>query len=375
MSIDNLSIFNHFNLVYPYQGLIKTFNDTFELCNRNIEATTNVIIKATETRSYLKNTLKRFLGISVKVGLDLAQLPMSGYILFPKICGKNYVIDEYGRIFDLRLNPSDNMEIVYYREGYFRNYEEYEAFSPLDPDDQRREKIFKIMKKIEEDFLGKIYIIPAIWGIFECSWQSFGFVNFSKLLTRSKAIRKVIDDRGKFALELAKRFIDWGETGSFMIYDDFGYKSGLLAPPKIYQEYVFPWFKRICDYSHKRGVKVILHSCGDIYQLFDDIIHVGIDAIHPLEPTTANVEYNIFQLNQKFKDKICFIGNISPQDLATKDPEFINNYTKKLIKELAPGGGFILSSGHSINPAVKLENFLAIQDTLKKYGRYPISIK
>ncbi len=375
MSIDNLSIFNHFNLVYPYQGLIKTFNDTFELCNRNIEATTNVIIKATETRSYLKNTLKRFLGISVKAGLDLAQLPMSGYILFPKICGKNYVIDEYGRTFDLRLNPSDNMEIVYYREGYFRNYEEYEAFSHLDPDDQRREKIFKIMKKIEEDFLGKIYIIPAIWGIFECSWQSFGFVNFSKLLTRSKAIRKVIDDRGKFALELAKRFIDWGETGSFMIYDDFGYKSGLLAPPKIYQEYVFPWFKRICDYSHKRGVKVILHSCGDIYQLFDDIIHVGIDAIHPLEPTTANVEYNIFQLNQKFKDKICFIGNISPQDLATKDPEFINNYTKKLIKELAPGGGFILSSGHSINPAVKLENFLAIQDTLKKYGRYPISIK
>ncbi len=375
MSIDNLSIFNHFNLVYPYQGLIKTFNDTFELCNRDIEATTNLIIKATETRSYLKNTLKRFFGISVKAGLDLAQLPMSGYILFPKICGKNYVTDEYGRTFDLRLNPSDNMEIVYYREGYFRNYEEYEAFSPLDPDDQRREKIFKIIKKIEEDYLGKIYIIPAIWGIFECSWQSFGFVNFSKLLTRSKAIRKVINDRGKFALELAKRFIDWGETGSIMIYDDFGYKSGLLAPPKIYQEYVFPWFKRICDYSHKRGVKVILHSCGDIYQLFEDIIHVGIDAIHPLEPTTANVEYNIFKLNQKYKDKICFIGNISPQDLATKDPKFINNYTKKLIKELAPGGGFILSSGHSINPAVKLENFLAIQDTLKKYGRYPISIK
>ena len=65
---------------------------------------------------------------------------------------------------------------------------------------------------------------------------------------------------------------------------------------------------------------------------------------------------------------------MSPQDLAEKTPEFIKNYTKKLINEIAPGGGFILSSGHSINPAVKLENFLAMHETLKKYGTYPIKI-
>jgi uroporphyrinogen decarboxylase len=65
---------------------------------------------------------------------------------------------------------------------------------------------------------------------------------------------------------------------------------------------------------------------------------------------------------------------VSPQDLAEKTPEFIQDSTKKLIKELAPGGGYILSSGHSINPAVKLENFLAMHKTLEKYGKYPINI-
>ncbi len=119
---------------------------------------------------------------------------------------------------------------------------------------------------------------------------------------------------------------------------------------------------------------MLLHSCGDIFQLFESIINLGVDGIHPIEPTTTNLKYNIFELYEKFADKICFIGNVSPQDLADKSSNFIETYTKKLIKKLAPGGGFILSSGHSINPSVKLHNYLAMNETLKKYGTYPISI-
>ncbi len=136
-----------------------------------------------------------------------------------------------------------------------------------------------------------------------------------------------------------------------------------------------PWVKEICRIAHNAGLKVFFHSCGEIYKLFDDIVNTGIDAIHPLEPTTSNPEYDIFKLHEKYGDKITFMGNVSPQDLADKDTEYIKNYTKKLIKKLAPGGGYILSSGHSINPSVKLDNFLAMHETLQKYGKYPINIK
>ncbi|MEX2715271.1 MAG: uroporphyrinogen decarboxylase family protein, partial [Candidatus Sigynarchaeota archaeon] len=64
----------------------------------------------------------------------------------------------------------------------------------------------------------------------------------------------------------------------------------------------------------------------------------------------------------------------SPQDLATKDKDHIIAYTKRLIKECAPGGGFIIASGHSINPEVKLENFLAMRETTEKFGKYPITV-
>jgi uroporphyrinogen decarboxylase len=130
--------------------------------------------------------------------------------------------------------------------------------------------------------------------------------------------------------------------------------------------------QKICETAHRGGIQVILHSCGDIYQIFEEIIDCGVDAIHPLEPTTANPEYDIFKLNTKFGEKITFVGNVSPQDLSDKQPNEIRTYTKKLIQEIGPGGGLILSSGHSINPAVKLENFIAMRETLKRYGNYPI---
>ncbi|MFX0139340.1 MAG: uroporphyrinogen decarboxylase family protein, partial [Candidatus Hodarchaeota archaeon] len=115
-------------------------------------------------------------------------------------------------------------------------------------------------------------------------------------------------------------------------------------------------------------------SCGDIFPIFEDLVKAGIDVINPIEPTTANPEYDIFRLNKKFGDTITFCGNLSPQMLATGEISEVEAYTKRLIQELAPGGGYIFSSGHSINPAVKLENFLAMRTILEKFGKYPINM-
>jgi len=372
LSIDNLTICQHYGINYYLQGISKTFSDTFNLCEGDRDRFTQTIQAAMASRSYLKNAIKNYLDLYYKAEIELVNIPLSGYYFFPIICEKDYLIDEYGRIFDLKHNPADDMDIAYYREGYFKNIKEFEGFFPLDPENPRRERMFKTMKKIQNTYSGKLYCIPAIWGIFESSWQAFGFVNFSKLLSNSKAIKDIIDSRGHFAMELTKRFIDWGETGAILLYDDLGFKSGLLTRPKIYMQYVFPWYKRICNYANKRGVKMILHSCGDLYPIFEDLINVGYSGIHPIEPTTADPDYDIFKLHEKYGEKITFIGNVSPQDLADKDPDYIKQYTKKLIMTLGPGGGYILSSGHSINPAVTLDNFLVMREILKKYGNYPI---
>lgn len=144
--------------------------------------------------------------------------------------------------------------------------------------------------------------------------------------------------------------------------------------PNLYRKHIFPWLKQICDTAHKHNCKILLHSDGDLLEIFEDIISCGVDAMHPIESTTANPEYDIFKLNEKFGDKITFVGNLSPVMLAVGEISEIEDYSKRLLRELAPGGGYIFSSGHSIHPAVTLDRFEAMQNIKRKYGTYPINI-
>jgi len=375
IEVDNYDVCNHFGEEYIYEGLVKWIVDAYEIVKGDTDALTNTMLRATQTRYFLqKQCFQKHFGIFAKIGIDLVSSVLTGGLTMPIHYGKDYYIDELGKIFDLKQNPSDGMDLMYYRGGLYKNFEEYEEGIKPDPDNRRRERYFKAFKQNQNEYKGKVYAAPVVGGPFSDVWMCFGFTNFTKLLRRPSEAKKVFDERGKFFVEVVKRFIEWGESNLLIIFDDFGFKSGLMISPKHYQMYVIPWIKEMCKISHKAGLKVILHSCGEISKIFEDLMNAGIDAFHPIEPTTANPDYDIFKLNEKYGDKITLIGNVSPQALATESPEFIRNYSKKLIKEVAPGGGYIFSSGHSINPEVTLENFLAMRDTLKKYGKYPINM-
>ncbi len=373
-SIDNLAICEHYDAKYAFQGAGKALKRAYYLFWGNAKLMTKVVGYFAKKKSAIKIAIKPMVDIYRKIGIDLSVIPLG---LYPIKYDKTGYIDEFARRFDFKINPADGMDVSYYMGGVLKDIEDYEAFyndHPLDPDNPMRENAYKMGKELEAKAGGKIYLAPSIFGMMESSWEAFGLENFSRLLAKRKQAKKVFDERGNFALEMVKRIIDWGEDGAILIYDDYGYKAGLFMSPRNYNTYVMPWLKRICDTAHKGGLKVILHSCGDVYQILEDIIKTGVDAMHPIEPTTSNPEYDIFKLKEKYRDKLCFIGNVSPQDLSDKDPEFIKQYTKKLIKHVAPGGGFILSSGHSINPAIKLDNFLAMRETLEKYDKYPIKV-
>lgn len=367
VSIDNLKIYTHFGLKYGYQGNGDLLKKTYDL----LKGDTKFLKKFIDKSSKVSDTLTPAIELYMKAGIDLCPIYITSLPVFYEREG---IIDDYGRRMHFKKNPTDNMDILYYMGGTFNTIEDFEQFPHMDPDDPKRETIFKNAKQIEEKFKGKIYTIPSIGGIMEGTWQCFGLDKFSKFFARPKILRQIFDNRGKFAVEILKRIIDWGEDGMIFMGDDYGFKNGLLMSPRYYEQYILPWLKRMCDIAHKAGVKFFLHSCGDILDIFESIIECGVDLIHPIEPTTANPDYDIFKLHQKYGDHITFVGNVSPQDLADQSHKVIERYVKKLIKNLAPGGGFILSSGHSINPAIKLENFLVMHETLKKYGKYPIQI-
>jgi uroporphyrinogen decarboxylase len=219
----------------------------------------------------------------------------------------------------------------------------------------------------------EVFAIPSTGALMECTWEGFGLERFSRLLAHGKEIKKVFDDRGIFTLELVKMLAE-NDAQMILLWDDYGYKNGLFMSPNNYRTYVFPWIKQICKAAHKHDCKIMVHSDGDLTQIFQDIVDCGVDALNPIEPTTANPEYDIFKLHEKYGDRITFVGNISPMMLATGTIKEIEDYAKRLILELAPGGGYIFSSGHSINPAVTLDRWQAVMRIREKFGNYPISV-
>jgi len=304
-----------------------------------------------------------------KVGIDLV---LSYVSIFPRKMFKGGYIDEYGRIMKYQY-AEDKTMILAYHGGHFESFEDYESWEQPDPNLQSRMDQFLSGRNVQKEMDDIVFSIPSTGALMECAWEGFGMETFSRITGSNKQMKRIFDDRGTFTVELVKTLAE-NDAKMVLLWDDYGFKNGLFMRPELYRNHIFPWLKQICDAAHKHNCKILLHSDGDLLEIFEDIINCGVDAIHPIESTTANPEYDIFKLNEKFGDKITFVGNLSPVMLALGEISEVEDYSKRLLRELAPGGGYIFSSGHSIHPAVTVDRFEAMQNVKRKYGKYPIDI-
>lgn len=335
------------------------------------EQDTNLFQEILEKKQNFKKCYLTSHELFCKIGIDIITTLSSLFPLKKLKKGEGF-IDEYGRIMKYEYYK-DNTVILGYYGGVFNNFEDYESWEKPEPNWEPRINSFLAGREIQKDLKDNVFSIPSTGALMEDVWQGFGLETFSKILARPKQAKKLFDEYGGFTLELVKILAEL-DAQIVLLLDDYGYKNGLFMKPYYFHKYVFPWLKRICDVAHKRDCKIMLHSDGDLLEIFEDIINCGVDVINPIEPTTANPDYDIFKLKRKYGDQITFAGNLSPMMLATGTIDEIEIYAKKLIKELAPGGGYIFSSGHSINPAITVDRFEAMQNIRREYGIYPINI-
>jgi uroporphyrinogen decarboxylase len=258
--------------------------------------------------------------VKIDIGLSLVAL------LHRKII-KGGVIDEFGRIIKFEAYEPDGTLISAYHGGHLKSFEDYESWERPDPNDSKRLVAFHAGKEVQRQMDNEILSVPASVGLMEVSWEAFGFERFSRILAKPKQAKRIFDDQGRFSLELTNILAENGAE-VILLWDDYGFKNGLFMSPRNYRSYVFPWLKRICEAAHKHDSKILLHSDGDLMLIFEDIIDCGVDALHPIEPTTANPDYDIFKLNEKYGGQITFIGNISPVMLEIGSIQEIEDYSK-----------------------------------------------
>lgn len=167
-------------------------------------------------------------------------------------------------------------------------------------------------------------------------------------------------------IEMAKIMMEHGFKfdGAFL-YNDMGYRNGLLFSPKTYQKVLQETDAMICEFFHGHDMPVILHSCGNVKELIPYLIEAGFDCLQPLE---VKAGMDLLELKPKYGDKIAFMGGIDVRKMT--DPVAIEEEISKKFEVAKKGGGYIYHSDHSIPKNISFEEYKRVIELVKKYGKY-----
>jgi hypothetical protein len=182
-------------------------------------------------------------------------------------------------------------------------------------------------------------------------------------------IHRYLDVRLKNTLQLTELLLQRGVHGIHGGYD-WAANKGPIFSPRHFRKFVFPRMQQITDLCHRYGVPYIKHTDGNVNSLLDDMIAAGIDAFQAIEPRAG---MDIAFIKKQYGERLVLIGNVDCSTVLVDGPiEAVKEQTAELIRIAAPGGGFIISSSNSIHPGVKPEYYLAMLESVKENGLYPI---
>jgi len=155
------------------------------------------------------------------------------------------------------------------------------------------------------------------------------------------------------------------EFHAFVFPDDLGYRNGLLFSPQTYREVLKPVHRRAIEWCHARGIKVMMHSCGNITALLDDLVEIGLDGLNPFE---VKAGMDILDAKRRYGDRLVLQGGI---DVRTwTDPQAAEAEIAAKLPILKAGGGYVFHSDHSIPESVSLQDYQRVLELVRRYGRY-----
>jgi uroporphyrinogen decarboxylase len=179
-----------------------------------------------------------------------------------------------------------------------------------------------------------------------------------------KAIAQKLYDHYQVANQ---RYLEFDRLKIFFPSDDMGFKSGTFISPDDTREFILPGHKMTAQMAHDAGCISILHACGNLESIIDDLIDdVGIDGKHSFEDTIEDVR----DLKRDgYGQRTALLGGIDVDFLCRSTPEAIRQRTRDTLDVCLPGGGYCLGTGNSVANYIPLDNYLAMLDEGRLYSR------
>ncbi|NLA66577.1 MAG: hypothetical protein GX862_11835 [Leucobacter sp.] len=256
--------------------------------------------------------------------------------------------------FDTFINPLKNADDLKTFERYPSPTIDEEALLDI----RKQTSEIKSRNKMSTAYSGSLYEwCGVIRGQEEFMMDLYDEPKFVEVL-----VEKVASVTRDMCLAAVKNGVDL-----IACYDDFGMQTSLQISPEHWRRYIKPAWKMIWDSIRKENSDAIifLHSCGCIEEIIPDLIEMGLDVLHPIQPETMDV----YEISKKYQKDIAIWGTISNQQtMPFGSPQDVTNEVRDRMEKLGSKGGFILSPSNVLGPEVPLDNLIAFVEAAKKYS-------
>ena len=217
---------------------------------------------------------------------------------------------------------------------------------------------------------GMKLIVYGPCGVLENVIFLVGFERLCMLMADDvDLVKDIFDAVGSRLVRYYEICAAFDSVGALIVNDDWGFKTATMLSPADMRRYMFGWTKKIVETIHRAGKPAILHSCGNLERVMEDIIDdMKFDAKHSFEDVIIPIE----QAYEKWGDRIAILGGIDMDFMCRSTPGQIRQRCEAMLAKTSVKGGYALGTGNSVPEYVPFDNYIVMIDCVRKAHPYPI---
>lgn len=227
------------------------------------------------------------------------------------------------------------------------------------------EDVLQVKEAVEEAG-DEIAVFGSVRGTFGFLFILLGLENMSDAIyNEPELLTEIIEAADDFWTELGLRLIDAG-CDALYVANDMGMNQRTLLSPAQFREFFFPSMKKQIKTWKKAGGRVLLHSCGNIDAILEDLADMGIDAINNIQ---VRAGMDLASTKKRIGDRVTIVGNVDATGIMCQsDQQLIADAIQDVIDIAGQDGGLIIATDHSFHEGVPTENVIYFLNKAKELG-------